>query len=485
VKPLDHKIIIVGSGFGGITLGHYLKDAGIDDFIILEKASGLGGTWRENTYPGAECDISSALYSFSFAPNPTWDFKWARQPQILSYMQKTSAYLGITAHMQFNETVKSAVYDETNKRWTVTTEKRVYRCQFFVPALGQLHEPNTPNFKGKDSFKGASFHSAQWDHSVDLTGKRVGVIGNAASAIQFIPEIAKVAGQVDIYQRTPNWIVPKVDRPANGFDRVLRKIAPWWPKFRRAQLWCMGEYVVWPTIKGAKFQSAMMRALFRYNLKKSIKDSKMRETLTPDYPIGAKRILLSDHYYPALARDNVDLLPQALTGGVGEITQMGIVDAKTVSREYDVIIYSTGFHTNPFLKSLDIKGVDGRSIRDHWNDGAFAYLGISTHGFPNMAMLYGPNTNTGHTSIIYKLECQARYIVQMIKAAGNGALNVKETVETEFNQEVQRRLRALAWDKVAASWYKDGDKLPNNWMGSSKEYKKRTERFDPAAYTSV
>ena len=467
------KTLIIGTGFGGLCMGVKLKRAGDDDFIMVEAADALGGTWRDNSYPGAECDIPSALYSFSFAQNPTWAFKWAKQPQILAYQNKVAEDYGLRAHMRFGQRVIRGTYDETHKRWRVETAGGpIYECVYLITAVGQLHHPNTPEIKGAETFAGVSFHSAKWDHSTELKGKRVGVIGNAASAVQFIPEIAKTAGTVTVYQRSANWVVDKGDRPYTRIEKAIAKRVPLLANLYRFGLWSLGEYVIWPVIKGAKLRAGALRLKNKLDMGAHIKDKSLRKALTPTYPIGAKRILFSDKYYAALARDNVDLV----LGPPAEITETGITDGAGKAREHDVIIYGTGFHTNPFLKSIEIAGMDGQTISEKWADGAYAYMGVCSAGFPNMFMLYGPNTNTGHTSIIFKLECQTDYVVQLMShAEASGPIAVKPKAEAAFNAEMQTRLADLAWNKVDNSWYKDGMRLTNNWPGSSAEYKRRTQ----------
>ena len=467
------KTLIIGTGFGGICMGVKLKQAGDDDFIMLEAADSLGGTWRENIYPGAECDIPSALYSFSFAQNPTWEFKWAKQPQILAYQNKVADDYGLRAHMRFGQRVEGCVYDDIKKRWRVKTASgEGYDCQFLITAVGQLHHPNTPKIKGAVDFGGTSFHSAKWDHSAELTDKRVGVIGNAASAVQFIPEIAKTAEQVTVYQRSANWVVDKGDRPYTQIEKAIANRLPLLANLYRFGIWSLAEYVIWPVIKGARLRGAAMRLKNRLDMRAYIKDKTLQKALTPTYPIGAKRILFSDKYYAALARDNVDLV----LGAPAEMTLTGIIDVSGKARKHDVIIYATGFHTNPFLKSIEICGAGGQTISAKWADGAYAYMGVCAAGFPNMFMLYGPNTNTGHTSIIFKLECQTDYVLQLMSfAQANGPIAAKAEAEAAFNEEMQTRLADLAWNKVDNSWYKDGTRLTNNWPGSSLEYKRRTK----------
>lgn len=467
---LRHRLVIVGGGFAGLGLAAKLREQGVDDFIILEKADGVGGTWRHNTYPGAECDIASMLYSYSFAPNPAWDFKWAKQPQILNYLENFAQDRDLYKHVKFNEAVKSADY--ADGRWAVKTRSgKIYDCQFFVSAIGQLHHPATPDFKGKESFKGLSFHSAEWNHNVDLSGKNIGVIGVGASAAQLIPEVAKTAKHLTVYQRSPNWIINKHDRPYSGFEKWLASKFPIMAKLYRGGLWCQGEFLIWPVIKGAKIRAALVRRLNALEIKKHVSDPQKRAKLTPDYPVGAKRILLSDKYYPAIGRENVRLE----TDAIAEINKEGIQTQTGQNHKHDIIIYATGFYSNPFLKEIQVSGENKRSLGEHWKEGAFAYLGVTTSGFPNMFMLYGPNTNTGHTSIVYKLEAQFEHILQLIKKTDQGVVAVKASAERAYNDEAQQKLSRLAWAKIDASWYKDGVRVTNNWHGGSIEFKRRLE----------
>ena len=464
------KTLIVGTGFGGLCLAAKLREQGDDDFIIIEKADDVGGTWRENTYPGAECDIPSALYSYSFAPNPTWEFKWAKQPQILKYIQDFAAQQDLYRHIRFGQSVTSAKYN--NGGWTIKTKSgESYECQFFVSAIGQLHVPSFPPIKGRDIFKGSSFHSAGWDHSVDLKDKNIGVIGVGASAAQLIPEVAQMAKHLTVYQRSPNWVINKGDRPYTRLEKWIAKYIPSIAKLYRKGLWIQGEYVIWPIIKGAKMRSKIARWASQSEMKKYIKDPELQAKLTPEYPIGAKRILFSDSYYPAIARENVTLE----TDEIAEIQQDGILTSGGTSHQHDIIIYATGFYSNPFLKEINVIGKKDQSLSEHWKDGAYAYLGVTTSNFPNMFILYGPNTNTGHTSIIYKLEAQVEHVLKLMQKTGEGKVEVKAAAETKFNEEAQERLSHLAWAKIDNSWYKDGDRVTNNWLGSSTEFKQRLE----------
>jgi cation diffusion facilitator CzcD-associated flavoprotein CzcO len=477
------KTVIIGSGFGGLCMGIKLVKEGEQDFVILEKASGLGGTWRENTYPGAECDIPSALYSYSFEHNAEWKFKWSGQEQILKYQQDTAAKYGLDKHLKYNHEVNSLQYDEAIQRWTLTTTTgELFQAQHVICAIGQLHKPSTPLFTNADRYQGDIFHSAKWDHGVDLEGKKIAVIGNAASAVQFIPEIAKQAEHLTIYQRSPNWILAKVDRPYAKWEQRMSAKYPLIARLYRRAIWMLGEYGVFPAIKGNRLSRWIVRKACLANLHEHVSDPELRAKLTPDYPVGAKRVLFSDHFFPALAKDNVSLN----MNGVSEFTEAGVVDQLGNENGVDVIIYGTGFQTNPFLADIHVLGVGGRSIREAWKDGAHAYLGVSTNGFPNLHLLYGPNTNLGHSSIIIMLEAQVDYILQTMRhidETATQACEVKPDVEDRYNRELQSRLSKMAFSKVEQSWYKDGDKVTNNWAGGTREYVKRLKKIDIGAYT--
>lgn len=469
-------IIIIGTGFGGLCMAHKLKQAGYDNILLLEKGDEVGGTWRENTYPGAECDIPSVLYSYSFAPNPAWDFKWAKQPQIFRYLKDFATEHDLRRHIRFGMKVLEAEFSEQSGTWLVKTdaakdaaEHGELRCRYLVSAVGQLHHPNLPDIAGRDSFSGPYFHSAEWNHAVDLAGKRVGVIGSAASAVQLIPEVAAVAKKLTVYQRSPNWIIDKGDRPYTAFEKRVAAFIPAIQKLYRFGVWCLGEYGIYPVIKGAPIRSLLARAKNRRDMKKFITDPGMIEALTPDYQIGAKRILFSDKYYKTLAQDHVELV----TGGIDKITSDGVSGSDGVHRDHDVLVFATGFHTNPFLKEMNVRGRDGLTLKAHWAEGAFAYHGVVTSGFPNLFLLYGPNTNTGHTSVVATLEQESDYIIQLIRKSAGHTIEVQAAAEAEFGDEMQRRLHGLAWSNIEASWYKDGTKVTNNWPGSALEFKRR------------
>ena len=482
----EPRVIIMGAGMSGILMGINLLKAGLTNFSIYEKRSTIGGTWRENTYPGAECDIPSALYSYSFEHNPAWEYKWSGQEQIFSYQKHVAAKHALYEHIEFDKTVVSAEFDEREKRWLVTTaDGALFLCQHLVSAVGQLHRPFTPPIEGREDYQGILFHSAKWDHSADLTGKKVAVIGNAASALQFIPQIAPQVAQLDVYQRSANWVLPKQDRPYKPWEQWLSDKVPVITKLYRFKLWCRGDGLLYQIMRGNPLVTRIARWASMRNLKKIIKDPELQRKLTPDYPIGAKRILFSDDYYHAIARDNVHLE----TAGIARITETGITTSENKHTDYDAIIFGTGFSTNPFLAPMRISGIGGQLLSDHWSGGAQAYLGMTTHGFPNLFMLYGPNTNLGHNSIILMIEAQTTYIINCVTQMdreGWSSIDVKESVEQQYNREIQQRLGEMSFSKVDHSWYMDNGKITNNWAGSTWEYRRKTrsvvwQDFDKSA----
>jgi len=464
----DYRTLIIGSGFGGLGMGAKLKAKGDDCFLVLEKAGSLGGTWRDNIYPGAECDVHSVLYSYSFFPNPDWAHKWAKQKEILDYTQRFAEHFNLAPHIRCNTNVIAAKYEDG--LWRVALESGgTLTCQFLISAVGQLHHPKIPNFKGLKTFQKPVFHTAQWDSSVEIDGKNIAVIGNAASAVQLIPKLAARAKQLTIYHRSANWVLPKNDRRINTLEKFLARHVPLFTKFNRFRAWCLGEYGLWPMIKGHKLAAALGEAAGKAYIRAHIKDESLREILTPTYPIGAKRVLLTSEYLPAVARENVEVVE----GGVKAFKADKIIDINETERVHDAVIFATGFHSNPFLKSINITGSMGQSLSDKWQGSAHAYYGTMTANFPNFFILYGPNTNTGHTSIIFKLEQQIGYILKLMSAAGDGEIDIKTKAENDYNTEVQSRLATLAWSKIDDSWYKTGSRVTNNWMGSSREFKKR------------
>lgn len=483
MSPKIKTCIIIGTGFSGLAMAIKLKEKGINDFIILEKAKEVGGTWRENTYPGAECDIPSALYSFSFEPNANWKYKWSMQPQILEYIKHVAKKYDLYRHIHFQKEMTSAKWEATEGHWFIQTKDGTnYTGKTLVSAIGQLHHPSTPNFKGKEQFTADSWHSAQWNHEVSLAGKTVGVIGNAASAVQFIPEIAKKAGKVIVFQRSSNWMLPKQDRAYHEWEKKIVARFPILLRMYRLKIWLTGGALFFLMKQG----NTLLRKFYQKQtvdyIKEYIKDPEIVQALTPKYPLGAKRVLFSDTYYPALAQSNVQLV----TGGVKEITEKGVLAGDGSAHEVDVLIYSTGFKTNPFLAGLDIQGKNGLTIKEHWQDGPKNYLGMTVDNFPNLFIMYGPNTNLGHNSIILMSEAQATYISQCVEALEENnwtALEIKPAIINAYHETTQNRLKNMIWTTVEDSWYKSANgNVPNNYPGRTMEYIRQTKTVNFEEY---
>ena len=476
------RIAVVGTGFSGLCMGIKLRQAGFEDFTLLEQAGAIGGTWRDNTYPGAECDIPSALYSFSFEPNPRWTHKWSHQPEILRYMEHCAEKYGLYPHIRFNAEVVRARWDDVSARWHLTLgdgSEEVF--DVLITGVGQLSRPYVPEIPGLDDFAGPSFHSARWDHDVDLAGRDVAVIGNAASAVQFVPQIAPEARSLTVFQRTANWMLPKNDREYTEFEKWLGQRLPFLQRLYRLRIWLTTELVLYPMMGLNRLYKWWGRRQTRKYLEETIRDPEFREKLVPDYPFGAKRILFSDDYYEALDRDNVHLV----TESVERVTANGVRTTDGREIPADVLILATGFRTNPFLAPMEITGAGGRALRDAWSEGAQAYLGITVAGFPNLFMTYGPNTNLGHSSIIIMIECQVRYIVEcleLMRERGAERVEVLEEVQREYNERLQHRLEHKAWALVGRSWYMDHGRITNNWAGNTPEYWWRTRHFDERNY---
>ena len=475
------SVVIIGSGFGGLGMAIELKRAGFDNLVLLEKGDDIGGVWRENTYPGAGCDIPSPYYSFSYEPNPDWPMRFSLRADILGYMRRTADKYGITPHIRFNAEVTGAAFDADRGQWRVETSGgAVYEAAVLIPAVGQLSRPALPSIPGRDSFAGKPFHSALSDHDHDLTGKRVAVIGTGACAIQFVPQIQPKVAHLTLFQRSAPYVVPKADTVYRRWQRSIYRRLPRTQLAERAFFWGLCEFA---TI-GLKDDNAITK-IVTWTSKalraKQIKDPALRAKLTPDYPAGCKRVLFASNYYPALARPNVHVETNRIT----EITPTGVSTSDGVAHDVDVIIYATGFATTEFLGPMKVHGLAGRDLRETWSTGARAYYGMAVPGFPNMFLMYGPNTNLGCGSIIYMLERQARYIRQAVShlaATGSSYVDVRRDVADRFDTEVQRRLSRSVWS-TCSSWYREASgRVSTNWPGLVSEYHRRTRTLDPRDY---
>jgi cation diffusion facilitator CzcD-associated flavoprotein CzcO len=477
----SYRVVIVGAGFGGIGMALALQRAGIDDYLIVDGGDEAGGTWRDNTYPGAACDVPAHLYSFSFSPGRP-SRRFPGQPETLSYLQELAAEPGIGDHIRLGARVDSARFDEGQARWSITLDDgATLAASVLVSAVGQLNRPALPGISGRDEFAGPSWHSARWNHDVDLAGKRVAVIGTGASAIQFVPEVAKTAAHVDVYQRTAPYVLPKPDRPYRDAEQLIFDRFPVVRKADRLRTFLYGELLTSGFVVSPKLLAAPMR-MWRRQLDDQIADRELREKCVPGYVMGCKRVLFSNDWYPALARANVDLV----TEPIERIAPDGVVAAGGALREADVIIYGTGFQTLDFLAPISVTGPHGHELHESWREGAEAYLGVTVAGFPNFFMLYGPNTNLGGNSIIYMLEGQIGYTLGAIKALDDNRLDwldVRPDVQRSFNAWVKSASSRSVWESGCRSWYTTASgRNTNNWPDHTFLYRYRIRRFDLAKY---
>jgi cation diffusion facilitator CzcD-associated flavoprotein CzcO len=475
------RIVIIGAGFGGLGMARELRSRGLDDITILERADQVGGVWRDNTYPGAACDVPSALYSWSWALNPAWPRTYSGQADILEYIQKSAADAGLLDLVHTGQDVTAVRYDDEDRSWTVTTGAgATYQADVVINALGQLSNPVVPDLPGRDSFAGPAFHSAQWRHDVDLDGKRVLVVGTGASAIQFVPGIVDRVGAMTVFQRHAPYVVskPDVEYPARHHRLVGR-----YPRllgterrsvFRLTELLNSAlEGESWatrkPVLKG-------LESAWRLQLRRQVKDKALREKLRPDYPIGCKRILFSNDWYPALGRDHVEVVTEA----VSAVEPGGVRAADGTLHEADVLIWGTGFSATDFLGGIEVTGRDGADLGALWSDGAYAHLGIAVPGFPNLFVVYGPNSNLGGSSIIGMLEAQSGWIAQVVRRIADGpspALEVRADVTEAYDREMQTRLGDSVWVQCD-NWYTDGSRITTNWPGKVAEYQSRLRDVD-------
>jgi len=471
------SIAIIGGGFAGLAMGHYLKQAGIESFTIFEKAQDVGGVWRENTYPGAACDVPSHLYSFSFEPHYPWSCRYGKQAEILDYARHVAQKYDLRRHFRFGKEVAGAVYDAQRGLWQVQfSDGEVFEANFLVSGVGQLHRPAYPDIPGMQRFAGKAFHSARWDHSFDFSNKTIAVIGSGASAVQFVPELAKQAKQLTLFQRSPGWCIPKFDRAFNSLERMLLNNIPALYDLDRRRIFWFIEFLASSMISRgllSRIADGVLKLLSKGLMQVQVKDPALRRKLTPDFPVGCKRTLLSNDWLRTLARPNVAVVTEA----IAEITASGVRTADGALHEVDAIVYGTGFAASQFLAPMELKGGQGQSLRELWRDGAQAYLGTSVAGFPNFFMLYGPNTNLGAGSIIYMLETQARYIAQCAQAwqaRGLRSMEVHSEAQHAYNEELQQRNRGTTYESGCHSWYIGPDgRNTNNCVGYMSEYGRR------------
>ena len=476
-----HRIVIVGTGFSGLGMAIRLTQEGEDDFVLLERAGDIGGTWRDNTYPGCRCDVPSHLYSFSFAPNPNWSSTFSPQPEILDYLKDCAHRYGVMPHVRFHTELESASWDDDRGLWEIETSQGPITADVLVAAQGPLSEPSLPEVRGIDSFQGTAFHSAEWDHDHDLTGERVAVVGTGASAIQFVPEIQPRVEKLHVFQRTAPWVIPHRNRPLKAWERTIYRLFPPAQLAMRAAIYWARELFV------LQFRHrAVGRLLERIPLRQlhaQVKDPELRRKLTPDYRMGCKRILPTDEWYPALAKPNVEVV----TEGITEIRPGSVVAADGTEREVDTIIFGTGFHaTDPPIAGR-IRGRDGRTMAEVWDGSPQAYLGTTVSGFPNLFLMIGPNTGNGHTSAFVIIEAQAEYVVRALDAMERERLagvDIRAERQEAYDAEVQGALAGTVWNAGGCqSWYQDDNgRNASIYPWTTIDLRRRTASFDLADY---
>lgn len=469
-------IVIIGSGFSGLCAAIQLKRRGIHDFVILEKAADIGGTWRDNTYPGAACDIRAMFYSFSFFINKDWSREYPQQPEIHAYLRSCAKAFKLYPHIQLNTEVEEMRYSGEMKSWLIQCKNgEQYEARFVLSGTGQLHIPSIPKFKGAKSFAGKSFHTAQWDHTLSLYKKKVAIIGNGASAIQVVPAIIDKVSKLTVIQRSANWIIPRWDRAYSLLEKMAFRFVPFVPELTRFGIWARKELLL-PALNSSTNSPirVFFETLVKLYINSQVKNQKLRKLITPDYPVGCKRVLISDDYLSALDQEHAAVVQQPIKQIVKEGLEMA--DGTTISA--DILIYATGFRTNDFLYPIQVFGKEGVHINDTWQYGAEAYLGISVPGFPNFFMLYGPNTNLGHNSIVFMIENQVNYILNLIEHSlqnNHKTIEVSNSAMADWSEECQHALGQSVWVQGCDSWYKnESGKVVNNWPYSTVEYWLRT-----------
>jgi len=475
-------IAILGAGISGLCMGIQLKRAGIHSFAIYEKSDRVGGTWYDNHYPGSGCDVPSHLYCFSFEPNPGWTRKFSLQPEIREYLERCASKYGVREHIRFGVEVSGASFDEAEAVWRLRTRSgETITAQVLISGTGQLNRPHLPDLPGFEDFEGTSFHSARWDPAHDFGGENVAVVGNGASAIQFIPCVAPAARKLTVFQRSANYVVPRFDRAFRPWERWAFRHVPLALRLYRAWIYWRLELRFFAFFRDSWLSRRLRDGALEY-MHSVVADPELREKLTPDYPVGCKRILISDDYYQALVRPNVEVV----TSPIERVTRDGIATRDGVMHPADTILFATGFETMAFLAPMTIEGRGGRKLEESWREGAEAYLGLTVAGFPNLFLLYGPNTNLGHNSIIFMIECQVRYVVECLRAMAARQLSwldVRRDAMDRYNAALQREIGKTAWAAGCTSWYKtESGKITNNWSGFTVDYWRRTLRPDFDAF---
>ncbi|WP_084957730.1 flavin-containing monooxygenase [Thermoactinospora rubra] len=472
------RVAIIGAGFGGLCMAIRLQREGITSYTVFEKGATVGGTWRDNSYPGAACDIPSHLYSYSFERYTSWTRRYPAQSEILGYLEHCADKYDVRRKIRFNTEVATATF--TGTAWRVTTRDGAAEdFDVVVAAVGQLNRPHLPDIPGMSTFEGVAFHSARWNHDHDLTGRDVAVIGTGSSAAQFIPEVAKRARALKVFQRTPNWVIPKPDAEFGPLARKAFRYVPGLQRAYREWIYRYAENTLYPALARG-WSTDLLRRRALAHLHDQVKDPELRAKLTPDYPPGCKRVVIDSRFYPALTRPNVEVVTEKIT----RIAPQGIETADGRLHEVGTIVYGTGFRSTEFLVPMKITGRGGADLHEQWRDGAEAYLGISVPNFPNLFLLYGPNTNLGHNSIIFMIECQVAHIMNCLPyLAARGPMEVRPETMAAWTRQLNRAMERMVWGAGCQSWYKTaGGRITNNWPGPTTLYRRLTARPPARAY---
>jgi cation diffusion facilitator CzcD-associated flavoprotein CzcO len=479
VSPLPRTIAIVGAGFGGIGAASILRRAGYDDVTVFERGESVGGVWHHNTYPGAACDVPSHLYEFSFAPNPRWSRRFAPQAEIQAYLEDVARDHGVLERTRTSTDVRRAEFN--GERWVLETSAGTHEADVLLTACGQLSQPSVPAIPGLDSFEGPSFHTAQWRHDVELAGRRVAVVGSGCSAIQVVPAIQPTVAHVDVYQRSPGWTIPKMDFAYSERSQRLFERFPVLQRADRAAIFAFMELGA-AAMTRHRWLLTPFRAVCRRQITKAIDDPELRSKVTPPDEIGCKRLMLTDDWYPTLTKPNVDLV----TDRIAEVTPTGIRIADGRERPADVLVLATGFRSHGFVAPMEIVGDGGRTLAQEWSDVARAYLGMSVPGFPNMFLLYGPNTNGGTGSVIYTIEAGMAHVLAALgelERAGARRIELRREAADAFDRELRDALVGTVWHSGCTNWYVDENgNDPNQWPWLWSTYRRRTERIEPGTY---
>jgi cation diffusion facilitator CzcD-associated flavoprotein CzcO len=482
---MRHEVVIVGAGFAGLGMAARLRDMGIEDFVILDRGNDLGGTWRDNSYPGAACDVPSNLYSFSFALNPDWTRSFPSQSEIWDYMRQCADRFGIGDRLRYRHPVSEARWDEATNTWTVRAAGAEFSAPHLVWATGSLSEPGIPNFPGLDQFRGKVFHSAQWEHGFDLRNKRVCVVGTGASAIQFVPQIQPVVEHLYLHQRTPPWIVPRRDRKVSKVRQALYRRVPAVQRLSRLRTYLLFEFLLSVFIGKGKGRKATVTKRSLDHLHAQVADETLRAKLTPHYQVGCKRLLLSDDYYPSLTQPNVEVVDSP----VASFTAHEVVGTDGIARPVDVVIMGTGFEAAEPPYAEHIVGRDGVRLSELWKtNGVEAYAGSTVNGFPNLFLMIGPNATLAHNSMIYMIESHINYIASALafcRRPGVGSVEVKAAVQQRYNETLQAKLAHSVWvEGGCGSWYLDHRGANTTlWPDHTWRFRRLTRRFHPGQYT--